>query len=262
MNVKLIHYWTDNSSFSTEFAVAKANLVSAFPAIPIIDNVAALKKGDSIGQSIKIREFRDAFPDYTLHICDVSIISSQAPRFLAVVYKHQMFIGPDNGCLFLGLDGKDLQFYVIPNQNFEGFAMRDVYIPNLLKLMNANWNIDNTFTPKDARNMVRPILIQSPGNEVNRRISCIFIDRNGDSYFNITLSEFEEYNAGLPFLIRGQNFFIEKISNQINDVPEGDLIAHFPWNGYLCISQNAGNAAQHLGLYLDCILLLQLKQPI
>jgi S-adenosylmethionine hydrolase len=140
--------------------------------------------------------------------------------------------------------------------------MRDVYIPNLLKLMNSNWNVDNTFTPKDTRNMVRPILIQSPGNEVNRRISCIFIDRNGDSYFNITRNEFEEYNAGLPFLIRGQNFFIDKISNQINDVPEGELVAHFPWNGYLCISQNAGNAAQHLGLYLDCILLLQLKQPI
>ncbi len=262
MNVKLIHYWTDNSSFSTEFAIAKANLVSAFPSLPVIHNIVALKKGDSIGQSIKIREFRDTFPDYTLHICDVSILSTQAPRFLSVAYKNQIFIGPDNGCLFLGLDGKELQFFVIPNQNFEGYAIRDVYIPNILKLMNANWSLDNTFTPKDPRNMVRPILIQSPGNEINRRISCIFIDSTGDSYFNITRNEFEEYNPGLPFVIRGQNFIIEKISNQINDVPEGELIAYFPWNGYLCISQNAGNAAQHLGLYLDCLLILQLKQPI
>jgi len=262
MDVKLIHYWTDKSSFSTEFAVAKANLVSAFPATPIIDNVAALKKGDSIGQSIKIREFRDAFPGNTLHICDVSILSSQAPRFLAVIYKDQIFIGPDNGCLYLGLDGNDLSFYLIPNQTFEGYSVRDIYIPNLIKLKNANWDISQTFTPKDTRNMVRPILLQSPGNEVNRRISCIYIDRTGDAYFNLTRKQFEEYNPGLPFVIRGQNFIIDRLSNQINDVPEGELIAYFPWGGYLCIAQNAGNAAKNLGLYLDCLLLLQLKQPI
>jgi S-adenosylmethionine hydrolase len=226
MDVKLIHYWTDKSSFSTEFAVAKANLVSAFPGTPIIDNVAALKKGDSIGQSIKIREFRDAFPGNTLHICDVSILSSQAPRFLAVIYKDQIFIGPDNGCLYLGLDGNDLSFYLIPNQTFEGYSVRDIYIPNLIKLKNANWDISQTFTP------------------------------------NLTRKQFEEYNPGLPFVIRGQNFIIDRISNQINDVPEGELIAYFPWGGYLCIAQNAGNAAKNLGLYLDCLLLLQLKQPI
>ena len=82
------------------------------------------------------------------------------------------------------------------------------------------------------------------------------IDHYGNVIVNISEKLFNEIRKEHPFIIyfRNKNYFIDKISESYNEVPNGEKLAHFNENGWLEIAlnkgtlENGGGAASLLGI--------------
>ncbi len=89
--------------------------------------------------------------------------------------------------------------------------------------------------------------------------TAMHIDNYGNVIINISESLFNQVRKDHPFIIyfRNRNYFIDKISESYNEVPNGEKLAHFNENGWLEIAlnkgtlENGGGAASLLGIKLN-----------
>jgi hypothetical protein len=245
---ELIHYWTDVGVESIEFTLAQARLYRHFPKMNIAISPSRLKKGNVMAQSIVLKQFKEQFPANTIHICDLSFVSNQPRRFIILEYQSQLFLGPDNGLFYIAFNGQPVDFLRIMNNNFLKDPLGEIYIPTILDVITEHEKpLTELFTPKDF--MVRPITLQPVINDKTMRITCLYVDHVGNAFFNVHQNEFEEIRNGRKARIRMMTGTINKISNQMEDVTEGEIVAYFDWGGILKLSQNAGNFSKHLAVY-------------
>jgi S-adenosylmethionine hydrolase len=65
------------------------------------------------------------------------------------------------------------------------------------------------------------------------------------------------FTQGKPFVFKSHSFRIDTISNDYDDVPEGEILALFSYGNLLQISGNASNASEKLALKEDSMILLE-----
>jgi S-adenosylmethionine hydrolase len=257
---ELIHYWTDQGTESIDFTLAKARLFSHFSEFNIVFSASELKKGNTIAQSIFLKQFKDHFPAGTIHICDLSFLSSQPKRFIILEYQNQFFLGPDNGFFPLGFSEMDVDYFRINNEPFFKDPLGEIYIPTLHTILsNKEKKLSELFEVKTV--MVKSIWIKPIINDMNMRLTCLYIDHQGSAFFNITKTEFEEARKGRKVVFRLSGNNILGLKNQADDVPEGEIVAYFDWGNLLKLVQNSGNFSKHLAVYENTQILVEFKDP-
>ena len=95
--------------------------------------------------------------------------------------------------------------------------------------------------------------------------SVIHIDNYGNVIVNITEQLFQKIGKGNPFTIyfRQKNYFIDRISENYNEVPMGEKLALFNENDWLEIALNkatkstGGGASSLLGLKINEIIRIE-----
>lgn len=257
---ELIHYWTDLGTESIEFTLAQARLYRNFPKFTIAFSPSRLKKGNVMAQSIVFRQFKDYFPPGTIHICNTSFISAQSRRFIVCLYLDQLFLGPDNGLFHLGFDDPDKLYYRINNDHFDKDPLSEIYIPAIQEMIkHPQKSLEELFEPKTV--MLKPFIIQPVINDMNIRITCLYIDHQGSAYFNITKDEFERIRNGRNVRFRMSTGNIYGIRNQAEDVDEGEIVAFFDWGNILKLTQNSGNFSKHLAIYENSQIMVEFSEP-
>ena len=253
----LVHYWCDYGSQTIDFTLAQAALHDAFPNSSIIYSPLVMEPGNLREQAIILKQFKDAFPPNTIHICHVSINSTEPPRYVVVKYADSYFLGPANDFMQLGFELDSLEYFIIPNDGTNKWnTLREIYIKAALTILNnTNKSLSELFKPK--QHMRKPMWIQPIVKANNMRLSCMYVDLHGNCYFNISKDKFEEYRKNRKVRVRTQMATINGIMNDYNDMPEGRLVALFGHGGLFQLAQNSGNCSKNMGIYEDHTILIE-----
>ena len=102
-----------------------------------------------------------------------------------------------------------------------------------------------------AKNSLKKLNTYRAISEQNAIVGlALYIDNYGNVITNITKNMFVEFGKGRSFeiLFRRKNYNINKITNNYNDVPDGERLALFSSTGYIEIAINKGKANKLLGI--------------
>lgn len=247
----MIHYWCDHGTQTIDYTLAQSSLASAFPSATVIFTAIPLQKGNTREQALVLKQFMRSFPAGSIHICHLSTLSSEPPRYVITQKFQQFFIGPASGFLHLAFEDNELPFYIVPNDgNNHWDTLKALYIPAVEKLLShSNFNLAEIFRLKEIAHKqmwVQPII---KGHTM--RIVCIYIDGYGNCYFNMNKTEFEKIRNERRVRILTQMVVIEGVLNDYNDIPEGRVLALFGYGDLLQIAQNNGNCSKNMGIYID-----------
>jgi S-adenosylmethionine hydrolase len=254
-NQLIFHYWIDFGTESIDYSIGQAQIYAAFPHVKTIVSPSKIKKGHILPQSVHLKLFKDEFPRNTIHICHLSFMSNQPKRFIIAKYKEQYFLGPDNGMFYMAFEKDNVQFFILPVDKFKYNALREVYLPGIEMLIQSNFELETAFKPKET--LMKMNTIQPTISNNIMRLTALYVDSYGNVYFNLDREGFEAFTQEKPFEFKSHSFRINTISNDYDDVPEGEILALFSYGNLLQIAGNAGNASEKLAIKEDSMILLE-----
>lgn len=257
-NKLLIHYWVDFGTESIDFTLGQAKVYAAFPDARMIVSPSKLKKGNIQAQSIYLKQFIEQFPPNTIHICHLSFHSSQTKRFIITQIADQYLVGPDNGFFHLTTGNDMHKYYILPVDKFTNNSLTEVYLPGIKMAIDGNFELATIFKEKSVMvksNMMQPTI---HGNIV--KLTVLYNDNHGNAFFNIDKTNFELLRNNRNFVLRNHTFKLNRVSEDYDDVPEGEALCLFTYGNILQVAQNAGNAADLLGLITDSFAILEFTE--
>ena len=108
--------------------------------------------------------------------------------------------------------------------------------------------------------MVKSSMMQPTINGNIVRLAVLYNDNNGNAFFNIDKVNFELLRNNRNFILRNHTFRINRVSEDYDDVPEGEALCLFTYGNILQVAQNVGNAADLLGLTVDSFAILEFTE--
>ena len=246
MSHSTITLLSDLGTRDTSVTIAKAILMQHAPDAMVIDISHNVVQYDLQQAAYLLLSAYRHFPAGTVHLLLVDIFAGDAPRMLLAEKDGHYFIAPDNGLLPLafGTDMSGIRLCSEPGTQYSFTG----WIQNAGKVIEAiqqgNTSQFRTTEVKAARRLLQP-------QAMPLGIDCniLYIDRYENVVLDITRPQFDEFVKGRPFRIKVMRMQdITTISNNYNEVPEGEPLCRFNSAGFLEIALNHEPAASLLGL--------------
>lgn len=246
----LITLTTDLGTTDSYVASVKGAIYNVYPEATVIDITHQIHPADIYKAAFVLKTCINDFPDGTTHIIGVDSEATTNKSHVVVQYKNQFFIGTDNGIFSLIFDVEpqkvvELDFSL--DSSAINFPTRDVFVKAACHLAKGG-TIE--FLGK-AKNSLKKLNTYRAIPEQNAIVGlALYIDNYGNVITNITKNMFVEFGKGRSFeiLFRRKNYNINKITNNYNDVPDGERLALFSSTGYIEIAINKGKANKLLGI--------------
>ena len=246
----IITLTTDFGSKDHYVGSVKGAILNQSPSAVIIDISHQIEKFNIQDAAFILKEAYPNFPKNTVHIIGLQTEYTASGGFVAIEHNEQFFIGADNGIFSLIFEEQPKTIVEIPvaPKLKSIFPVRDIFASVACKL-SIGTSIKNIGNPKQNLEQRLPFRATSMGNTI--RGSVVFIDSYGNVITNIDRSLFEQIGKGEQFVIElARNNQIERISNEYNEVPEGELVAIFNSANHLEIAMRNGTINTMLNLKL------------
>lgn len=227
----------------------KGQLVSAIPAVNIVDITHHLSPQNYLQAAYICNSAFRYFPQETFHIILINLFETSPEYLLLAEHNHQYIACPDNGILTMIAAAKPSNVIAVEVNRSNGLgvlqctaALTDAFkkISNGKSLSSIGNTIVNIREKYPLRSSISTNWIDS---------QIIFIDNFENVVVNITRDEFEEYSRGRKFkIIFLRDEIIEELSENYASVNASEKLAWFNSAGYLEIAINKGNMAGLFGL--------------
>lgn len=246
-------------------ASLKGQLLTMASNIQIVDISHLVKPFDIAEASFYINNVMNDFPDGTIHflgvdsIPSIEIDSHRTNSYpIAVKLKNQYFVGADNGIFSLLNDFSEAEEIVrldFSSKLSFRHPFKNIYMPTISAIINGS-ELNELGERISVRELKRAFTSQAVIEADLIKGSVIHVDNYENVIVNVTETLFHKIGKGHPFTIffRKNNYFIDRISDNYNEVPNGEKLALFNENGWLEIALNkgtkntGGGAASLLGL--------------
>ena len=237
---------SDLGTTDVAVSVAKAGLMRYAPDAVVVDISHNVMQYDLQQAAYLLLSAYRGFPKGTVSILLVDIFSGDKPRMLLAKKGDYYFIVPDNGILSLAFGGEwdstQLCFEFAERYSFNEWI--DSAGKVIAALTAGNTSRFKACEVRMARRLLQP-QVMPLGIDCN----ILYIDRYENVVLDITRKQFDEYIQGRPFRIKVMRMQdITSISNNYNDMPEGEPLCRFNSAGFLEIALNHEGAASLLGL--------------
>ena len=244
---------TDFGTRDAYVAAMKGVILSRCPDVRLVDVTHQVAPQEVMEAAFVLRGAAEHFPDGTVHLVVVDPGVGTPRRAVALRYRDQLFVGPDNGVFALLLD-QDLPGELVvldrpafwrvpePSATFHG---RDVFAPVAAHLA-AGRHLADVGTPADklaSLHWALPIT-----DEQGIRGWVVHIDRFGNCITNISRSLLRGRQNHRPIRCYAGSAALDGIRRTYGTVASGEPLALFGSDGFLEIAINAGNAAELLGI--------------
>jgi S-adenosylmethionine hydrolase len=246
--MKVITFLSDFGLTDGYVGSVKGAIFSNFPEARVIDITHEVKPFQIEEAAYTLMSYYSYYPKGTVHltVVDPGVGGKRAP--LIIKTANYCFVGPDNG-LFSYIYQKEAYTAFEINTNIFNskisttFHGRDIFAPVAAKLARG----------------VKPELISQlfKGKPVDFakhitekqdefRAKIISIDRFGNIITDFSMFEYEAQSMKRVKSIIIKNQLIKNIKRTYSDVKTGEILALWGSAGFLEISINKGNAAEHL----------------
>jgi len=243
----IITLTTDYGTRDYYVAAVKGVILRELPDVTVIDISHKVEPFNITDGAFIFKNAYTSFPQNTVHIVDVNDRYEANTRNIALTYKGQYFIGPDNGIFSLIFKDHPDAVYELPGNTVNSeFSMNYQMIDAACKLAN---NETISSVGSEVQNLRQRTTILPIVQEHLIRGSVIYIDNYYNVITNITKQDFESIGKGRDFVITYHNYAdIIRISQDYQEVEQGTAIALFNSSGYLEIAVPHGRASKLLGL--------------
>jgi S-adenosylmethionine hydrolase len=255
-------------------AALKGQLLSKTTDVQVIDVSHHVQPFNISQAAYYVNNIIDDFPNGTIHflgvdsVPNISIDSHKTNAYPIVMkLKDQYFIGSDNGIFSLIKDFHEAEIIIqldFSSKNAFRHPFKNIYVPAILSILNGK-NIEDLGESKTIKELNRALMTQALIGENVIKGSVIHIDNYGNVIVNVKESLFQKIGKGNPFTIyfKQKNYFIDRISDNYNEVPVGEKLALFNENSWLEIALNkgtqvtGGSASSLLGLKINDIIRIE-----
>ncbi len=216
------------------------------PGTPVIDISHNVAQYDLQQAAYLLLSAYRHFPKGTIHVIPIDVFTGDTPRMLLAEKDGFFFIAPDNGILPLAFE-HELESTRLCYEFSRPFAFADWInsAGKVIELIQQGKDLPfSQTTIKEVPRLLRPRV--TPDD-----IECniLYIDRYENVVLDITRAQFEEFVGERPFRIKIMRLRdITLISNNYNDVKQGDPLCRFNDAGFLEIALNHAPAASLLGI--------------
>ena len=246
--MKVITFLSDFGLTDGYVGSVKGAIFSSFPEARIIDITHDIKPFQIEEAAYTLMSYYSFYPKGTVHltVVDPGVGGKRAP--LIVKTANYYFVGPDNG----------LFSYIFQKEAFTAFEINtNMFDPNI----SATFHGRDIFAPVAAKlaRGVKPELLGHPFQDkpvdFAKHISdkqqefeakVISIDRFGNIITDFSMFEYDAQSTKRVKSIAINNQTLKTIKRTYSDVKNGELLALWGSAGFLEISVNKGNAAEHL----------------
>ncbi len=229
----------------------KGAILNRLPNAVIIDISHQIEKFNIQDAAFILKETYPNFPPKTIHIIGLLTEYKNTGGYVAVENREHFFIGADNGVFSLLFAEDPIKIIEIPvdSKLNLSFPVRDIFAKVACQLANG---VDIETIGKPRQNLLQrlPFRATSMGNII--RGSIVFVDSYGNVITNIDRSLFDNIGKGQAFIIElARNNQIDKLSNEYNEVSEGEILALFNSANHLEIAMRNGKISSMLNLKLN-----------
>ncbi|MFK8046082.1 MAG: S-adenosyl-l-methionine hydroxide adenosyltransferase family protein [Crocinitomicaceae bacterium] len=248
--MQIVTLTTDLGLSDHYVAALKGQLLSKLSNTSIVDVSHLVKPFNIAEASYYINNVIKDFPEGTIHFIGVDsipIINIDSPKLnmypIVMKLSGQYFVGLDNGFFSLLPNFHDAEEIVVIDDFSSKSALRYpnkyIYIPTIVDIVNG---VPLSKIGDPITTVRRAFITQATTDDNLIKGSVIHVDHYGNVIVNITESTFKKIGKGEAFTIyfRQSKYFIEKISDNYNEVPVGEKLALFNDNGFLEVSINKG----------------------
>ncbi len=230
---------SDLGTSSFELAHLKASLVSGGNQWGLHEVTHEIQPHDLMETYFYMRDLWKKYPEGSLFVIAVGVSEGKHDGYIIARTEHRSLVAPDNGILPMLLAEETKEFYQCPEKN----TLEEVV--SQLCVHPEVW--------KEWRPYAHPVIRISEKPMYDDKVikaAIVHVDRFGNLYVNVSQQLFEQHVADAPYFIRiKRDEQISKVVAQVNDVPDGELVAFFDNTGsFLVIGINKGNAHRLLGL--------------
>jgi len=259
--MSVITLLTDLGNRDPYLAMAKGRILSGIQGANIVDvsHDPTVTSDEMIG-SFMLRNVVPQFPKGSVHIISINTTLDFGSRFVAFEHKGHTFIGADRGIFYMCMAEHPDKVYDITGyyKGFSTFALMDIFIPVAIELKNGKKLEEMGLT---EIKLVEKTMFY-PTVEPNRIVgSILYIDTYGNLVTNVSRNLFEKIRNGRKFRIyvRSATYSVSKISNNYNEVIEGEMVALLNYSGLIEIAMHNANCAKMLGVEVRSSMVVEFK---
>jgi S-adenosyl-L-methionine hydrolase (adenosine-forming) len=246
--MKVITFLSDFGLTDGYVGSVKGAIFSSFPEARIIDITHDIKPFQIEEAAYTLMSYYSFYPKDTVHltVVDPGVGGKRAP--LIIKTANYYFVGPDNG----------LFSYIFQKEAYTAFEINTAMFDSTIS---ATFHGRDIFAPVAAKlaRGVKPELLGNPFKEkpedFAKHISdkqqefeakIISVDRFGNIITDFSMFEYDAQSTKRVKGIEINNQILKTIKRTYSDVKNGELLALWGSAGFLEISVNKGNAAEHL----------------
>lgn len=249
----LLTLTTDFGLHDGYVAAMKGVILGIAPQATLVDISHEVPAHDVMAGAFLLRQAAFHFPPGTIHLAVVDPGVGTDRRAVALRYRNQLFVGPDNGLFALVLEGEAPQGLVMldrpevwrtptPSRTFHG---RDVFAPAAAHLA-AGTPLDAVGSPLEA--LQRLHWAMPIADDQGVRGWVVHVDHFGNCVTNIQRSVLEEHRHGRPLKCIASGTILHALHDTYGQVPEGDPLLLYGSDDALEIAVRNGNASDLLGI--------------
>jgi len=250
--MKVITFLSDFGLTDGYVGSVKGAIFSSFPDARVIDITHEIKPFQIEEAAYTLMSYYSYYPKDTVHltVVDPGVGGKRAP--LIIKTANYYFVGPDNGLFSYIFQKEAYTAFEINTTMFDSkisatFHGRDIFAPVAAKLARGV-KPELLAHPFPAKPVDFAKHISDKQQEFEAKI--ISIDRFGNIITDFSLFEYDAQSAKRVKSIVVSNQILKTIKRTYSDVKNGELLALWGSAGFLEISVNKGNAAEHLNCKL------------
>lgn len=244
---------TDFGTQDGYVAAMKGVIMGINPDLKLVDVSHHVTPHDVMEGAFILRHVASSFPNGTVHLAVVDPGVGSERRPIAMKYRNQLFVGPDNGLFSLLLAGHTAEqvveldqprFWRTPELS-STFHARDLFAPVAARLA-SGLSLSSAGTPVES---VRTLHWALPiADEQGIQGWVVHIDRFGNCITNIDRTLFESRRANRDFKCYAGSSIITSNSRSYSDVEAGEATVLFNSSNILEIAIYRGSASSLLDI--------------
>jgi len=244
---------TDFGTQDGYVAAMKGVMLGINPDLKLVDVSHHVAPHDIMEGAFILKNVAEAFPNGTVHLAVVDPGVGSERKAIAMKYRNQLFVGPDNGLFSLLLAGQAAEHVVELDQPrfwrqeavSSTFHGRDIFAPIAAQLASGLSLSSAGTTIEEIKSLLWALPIS---DDQGIQGWVVHIDRFGNCITNIDRDQFEAHRKGRAFKCYAGTSIITSNSETYSDVEPGEATVLFNSQNLLEIAIHQGSASSMLSI--------------
>jgi S-adenosylmethionine hydrolase len=254
LQIKSVSLISDFGAGSFMLGSVKSRILSVFPDLVFLDIEHNIEPYNSNEAAFILKQSYPHLPSHNICMIMVDTSLRKNGSLLAARFEDRTYICTDNGILSILPEIHELRKFTLPDQEI---SVKEAFSAACIYLLQGKWN---EFSVVSLDQMNQKAFLQ-PVRTIDRITgTVVYVDRYENVYTNVHRDEVAKLGGSDKIRIRlSRHEEIERISDDFDALPPGEIVAFFDDTGYLQVSINEGNASGLLGLRKGSNIIIERK---